>query len=229
MADTKTQPMSAQGMGMSAVQSGVQAWLAQSIAESENSMRNAVIEANNQIARSGNAVRLMTQGLNNQRAARQAARDRDTAAANFQRGERQRTMQSFQDSIRDAEQVGAIAAAAGRSGYGQRPADAVLSSTLIRQSMRRAWADTNEDDALTDQNRLAVSMAAQAESQQDHTTLLPNQTVGQADVAGSAGGSFLLGASTNLAGNMYRAYLRAQQGNSETTPSDGVWSGMDRL
>lgn len=102
---------------------------------------NLVRGSRNELAAKRGSLARFTQSVNNQRVLDAAGSQLEAVDVNYRRGRDAATRDNFEGQLKFAEQAGAQAAAAGRSGLTGGVADVVASTTALRKSRMQQAVD----------------------------------------------------------------------------------------
>lgn len=115
---------------------------------------NLVRSANNELGSKRASLARYTQSVNNNRVLENTGNAAEAAAVNYRRARDSEINDDFETQIRNAEQMGAQAAAAAFSGLQGGVADVVNSTTALRRARLLARSDAARKQADTDASRM---------------------------------------------------------------------------
>lgn len=171
---------------------GLGAMAANSAREANAEAQNLIREGQNEVERSKRSLAATVRGINNDRLLRAAGKQLDVLTANAIRMSESYTKGNFEQSIKDAESMGAASVRASASGLGGSSVAAIGQVTQLAQARQAQYRAEQQSDQLYDATQATVDVLGNALRQTSTAPLTASMQYGMNSINQS--GSTLAGA-----------------------------------
>jgi hypothetical protein len=174
---------------------GLSGMAASSAAKANAEAQNLIREGQNEVERSKRSLAATVRGINNDRLLRAAGKQLDVLTANAVRMSESYTKGNFEQSIKDAESMGAASLRAAASGLGGSSVAAIGQVTQLAQARQAQYRQEAQSDQLYDATQATVDVLGNALRQTSTAPLTASMQYGMNSInqSGSLAGALLEG------------------------------------